>query len=342
MSGIESHIEPYSDVRNITGNDLTKRPRKGNYEPIDIKTFCFNADTIFPGNEKLAAQVIENGKNPGLGVRSLQKRGITGEGVKVAIIDQNLAQPFHPEYKDRLIEYSDMGTNQPATSGSMHGPAVASLLVGQSCGVAPGADLYFVAAPSWTGDSKYYAEALRWVIRVNLMLPKEDKIRAVSISAAPSGNGSPFTHNLEIWEEIVAEAKAAGILVLDCRSGCDTGIIAPGYYDPEAPDDINRFKTGFPQQPYTSKTNGIIFAPTSFRSTAEQYTSETPCYQYTGRGGLSWGIPYAVGVLALGWQVAPSLSNAEIIRLLFDSAHIDDAGNRIINPTVFIEEIESR
>ena len=130
--------------------------------------------------------------------------------------------------------------------------------------------------------------------------------------------------------------------MLDCRSGCDTGIIAPGYYDPEAPDDINRFKTGFPQQPYTSKTNGIIFAPTSFRSTAEQYTSETPCYQYTGRGGLSWGIPYAVGVLALGWQVAPSLSNAEIIRLLFDSAHIDDAGNRIINPTVFIEEIESR
>lgn len=340
--GVESYIEPYSDVRSIQGYAEAKTLREGNYAPEDIKTFWFNANTIFPGNEELAAQIIENGKNPGLGIRSLHERGVTGEGVKVAIIDQNLAQPYHPEYKDRLIEYTDVGTKQPETSGSMHGPAVASLLVGQNCGVAPGAGLYFAAAPSWTGDSKYYAEALRWIIEVNRTLPKEGKIRAVSVSAAPSGEGSPFTQNLEMWDEAVAEAQEEDILVLDCRAGYDTGIIASGYYDPEAPDDIARFKTGYPQQPAMGGRNGMIFAPTSFRTTAEQYTSGTASYQYTGQGGLSWGIPYAAGVLALGWQADPSLSNEEIIGLLFDSAYVDADGNKIINPTAFIAMIESR
>ena len=31
---------------------------------------------------------MENGKNPGLGIRALHGQGITGEGVSVAIIDE--------------------------------------------------------------------------------------------------------------------------------------------------------------------------------------------------------------------------------------------------------------
>lgn len=340
---IESYIEPYSDVRFIQGYAGTITPREGNYAPEDMKTFWFNTGTVFPSNDALAAQIIESGKNPGLGVRSLHELGIIGEGVNVAIIDQNLAQPYHIEYRDRLMEYTDMGTMQPKSEGSMHGPAVASLLVGQSCGVAPGAGLYFAATPSWTRDSKYFAEALRWIIEVNETLQKQDKIRAVSVSAAPSGEGSPFTENLEMWDEYVAKAQKAGILVLDCRVGNDTGIIVPGYYDPEAPNDVRRFKTGSPQQTSRGKMSGMIYVPTSFRTTAEQYTSlESESYQYTGQGGLSWGIPYAVGVLAVGWQVDPSLSNEEIIELLFESAFVDADGNKIIYPTAFIDAIQAR
>jgi hypothetical protein len=126
-----TYIVPYSDVRNFIQNET---PKEGNYDPEDIKTFWFNEDTVFPGCEDLAFEILEKGKNPGLGVRALHERGITGQGVKVAIIDQNLAQPFHLEYRDRIIEYFDVGTDQPPELGSMHGPAVASLLVGQSCG----------------------------------------------------------------------------------------------------------------------------------------------------------------------------------------------------------------
>jgi len=340
-NGKNTFIAPYSDVRKLPFVE-SETPQEGNYNLEDIKTFWFNTDTVFPGGEKVAVEVLEKGKNPGLGIRTLHERGITGKGIKVAIIDQNLAQPYHSEYADRIVKYKDVGTNQEANSGSMHGPAVVSILAGKSCGVAPDVEVYFAAAPSWNGDSAYFAKALRWIIEVNKELPKDDKIRVVSVSAAPSGSGSPFSKNQEQWDEAVAEAQKDGILVLDCRDGYDTGIIVPGYYDFDSPDDITLFKTGFPEHPYGGKEDNAIFVPTSFRTTAEQYNAGVESYQYTGQGGLSWGIPYAAGVLALGWQVDPALSNQEIIDLLFRTAYIDQNGNKIINPVKFIAEIETR
>ncbi len=338
----EGYLQPYSDVLVIKSLMAgVKATVTANYAPEDIITFRYNADTVFPGNEDLAAQIIENGKNPGLGIRALHEQGITGEGVKVAIIDQNLAQPFHPEFSAQLISYIDVGTNKANNNGSMHGPAVASLLVGQSCGVAPGADLYFAAAPSWTGDSAYYADALHWIIEQNKAMPDGEKIRVVSVSAAPSGDGSPFTKNLEEWDKAVAQAQAAGILVLDCRVGYDTGIILQGYYDPSAPDDVTLFKTGFPTSSF-GRMDGVIFAPTSYRTSAEAYSSGHNSYQYTGQGGLSWGIPYITGVLALGWQVDPSLTNEEIIALLFESAYTDADGNKVVNPPAFIDLVKAQ
>ena len=343
---VVSMIAPYSDVRQFPGlyvrNEENLVTSAGNFSPDDIMTFWFNEDTEFPGYESLAAEVLENGKNPGLGVRELNARGITGAGVNVAIIDQNLAQPFHPEFADNIAAYTDVGTGQAENRGSMHGPAVASLLVGQTCGVAPDAELYYAAAPSWTRDSAYYADALRWIIDVNRTLPADDKIRVVSISGAPSGEGSPFEENLEMWDAAVAEAQAEGILVLDCRIGYDTGIITPGYYDPSAPEDVTGFTVGYPNVEAGRMFTDTIYVPTSFRSTAEAYSPDHNTFQYTGQGGLSCGIPYAAGVLALGWQVDPSLTNDEIVTLLFDSAYTDGDGNKIIDPPAFIAAIESR
>jgi hypothetical protein len=336
-----THIAPYSDVRKVPFAKL-ETPKEGGFDPLDIKTFWFNAGTVFPGSEEIASEIYENGKNPGLGVRALHERGITGRGVKVAIIDQNLARPYHSEYRDRIIEYFDVGTDQPAESGSMHGPAVASLLVGQSCGTAPDAELYYAAAPSWTGDSAFYAEALRRIIEINQALPKGEKIRVVSVSAAPSGEGSPFSKNLSEWDEAVEEAQSEGILVLDCRNDNETGIVAPGYYEPDSPEDVSLFTTGFPQQPFGDKIDHAIFVPVSYRTTAEQYSSSCESYQYTGQGGLSWGIPYAAGVLALGWQTDPTLDNDEILALLFETAYTDKNGNKIIDPPAFIAKIEAQ
>ena len=51
-------------------------------------------------------------------------------------------------------------------------------------------------------------------------------------------------------------------------------------------------------------------------------------------------IPYCVGVMALGWQVAPALTNEEMLQTLLDTAAPNADGLRIIDPVHFIETLE--
>lgn len=218
-------VSEYDDVRFkiMTGLDLSKR--KGLPE-----TLSYNERTTWPDASRLPAgfdpkTVMENAKNPGLGVRALHKRGITGKGVNLAIIDQPLYLD-HPEYAGKIAAYV---TYCGFSVSSMHGPAVASLLVGADCGTAPDARVYYAATPSWTADAKYEAKALDWVIAENDKLPSDRKIRAVSISSAPSGPGSPFKKNTDMWDAACARAEKAGILIVDCEQ--TRGFVGPCRYD---------------------------------------------------------------------------------------------------------------
>jgi hypothetical protein len=326
-------VEEYQDVR---WGDLTQTKQDLSF-PL-ISTLWFNLDTKFGVHSDISKSVLEKGKNPGLGIRALHKRGITGKGVNVAIIDQNLCLN-HPEFKGKVVQYKDVGCNQPPNRGSMHAPGVLSLLAGNSIGTAPGVKVYFAAAPSWTADAKYQADALEWIIEVNQSLPQQSKIKVVSISAAPSGKGSPFTNNNEFWDLAVDKAKKQGMLILDCTQ--HNGIIGPCYYDINDPDDLDKCRVGWPGRPSSSVgPKNLIYVPCSLRTTAEEYLDGYPSFQYTGRGGLSWSIPYVAGVSALGWQIKPDLSANQIVELLFETAHTTNNGHKIINPAAFVDAVE--
>jgi subtilisin family serine protease len=329
-------IKPYEDIRAVFEKE--KVFEENEYNSDDIITFTFNEGTVLKGNEKLQDEIMSNGKNPGLGVRELHKEGITGKGINVAIIDQNLLL-HHPEFDGKITEYYDTGCEQESNSGSMHAPAVTSILVGDTIGVAPDAKVYFAAAPSWKGDSEFYSKGLYWIIEENKKLPDGEKIRVVSVSAAPSGEGSPFTKNMVMWDDAVQAAQDEGILVLDCRADEQTGIISSAFYDTDNPDDVSMCTGGFPTSPFVIESSHIG-VPTSYRTVAEEYSEGSPSYQYTGQGGLSWAIPYAAGVLALGWQINPTLDKDKIVQILFETCTIANDGSNIINPIAFIEAIE--
>ncbi len=334
-------LKAYDDVRafarmqtkvDVSSMDLT------NAGEI-IPSLWFNQKTKWP--EKMPKgcdprAILEAAKNPGLGVRALHAQGITGKGVAVAIIDQPLYQD-HPEFKGKVVMYKDFECN---SQSSMHGPAVTSLLVGESCGTAPGAKVYYAAAPSWLADAKYYADALNWIVSVNKDLPEGERIRVVSVSAAPSGPGSPFTKNGDLWDKAVANAEKEGILVLDCTT--DHGRISSCWYDAADPENVKRCTPGYPGMQASRTASDHICVPTSPRTSAEEYEKGDCSYQYTGRGGLSWSIPYAAGVLALGWQVDPDLAAEEAVDLLFESAYKYDAGNKIIDPPAFVSLVRTR
>jgi subtilisin family serine protease len=322
-------LAPFADVR---WKDVSGVP---GLTPGLIAELTFNKRTKWSSTDApVSRAVMEQGRNPGLGVRALHAAGITGAGVSVGIVDQNLCGD-HPEFTGRLVRYKDVGCN--TSEGSMHGPAVASLLVGRNIGTAPGARLYFAAAPSWTLDAKFQADALNWLLDVNASLRAQEKIRVISVSGAPSGPGSNFTRNNADWDAACDRAAKAGVLVLDCTA--HRGIIGPCYYDPEAPDDLSRVEAGFPGAGMVARADRIL-APSSRRTVAEEYAPGEYGYQYTGRGGLSWAIPYAAGVLALGWQVNPELTPERAVALLRQTACVN-GGVRIIHPAAFIEAVKA-
>jgi hypothetical protein len=304
-----------------------------------LPTLTFNKNTVWPSADKMPGdydpnKLLADAMNPGLGVRELHKQGITGKGVNVAIIDQPLIGE-HPEYAGKIKAYNDVGCGG---ANSMHGSAVASLLVGANCGTAPDARIYYVAAPSWTKDAAYQTKALDWIVEQNEKLPAGEKIWLVSVSGAPSGPGSPFEKNNAMWDEACSRAEKTGILVLDCTS--HHGFIGPCWYDANDPENVAKCKPGFPGMEMEIKP-GKLLVPASPRTTAEEYEKGKFGYQYCGRGGLSWAIPYCSGVLALGWQLRPELTPEQMRELLFKSAYVKENGAKIINPKEFIRLVRN-
>jgi hypothetical protein len=325
-------VKKFDDVR---GKDLSKINLRKTEDLIE--TLTFNEKTVWPKSSRMPdgsspEEILKNAMNPGLGIRELHKQGITGKGVNVAIIDQPLYLD-HPEFEGKIAAYYDTGCG---SESSMHGPAVASLLVGTNCGTAPDAKVYYAAAPSWTGDAAFYGKALDWIVEQNAALPAGKKIRVVSVSAAPLGRGSPFKKNNQMWDEACRRAEAAGILIL-CAG--ERGFIGPCWYDSRTPEDVSECKPGYPAIEKFMIRPETILAPASPRTTAEEQNRGDFGYIYYGSGGLSWTIPYCAGVLAMGWQIRPELGPEKMREILFRSAYTKGRA-KIIDPAEFIEMVK--
>lgn len=326
-------LEMFDDLRGIVlkneGGSLVEMDLSNKLEIL--KTCTFDTFTQWPSKDRMPKgfnpdEIIVKAQNPGLGIRSLHKQGIRGEGIKVAIIDQPLLLT-HCEYKDKVSKYMmiDCETAPP----QMHGASVASLLVGNNCGVAPGASLFYWAEPSWKRDYKQRTEALRQIINYNESKPDGEKIRVVSVSI---GFNEDF-RNLDLWKKTLDEAKKKNLIVIHCSMDM-YGVGCPSDKDP---DDASNYNICF----FAAKGKNriparFIYVPIDNRTTASYEGDEG--YVFWGRGGLSWGAPYLAGVIALGLQVDGTLTEEEIFGFLRDTGTPFNRGV-IVNPVKFIGKV---
>lgn len=327
--------------------------RWGNARKLDLRqraeilpALWFNQSTRWPAADKLPpgldpAAMLTNAMNPGLGVRELHRAGVTGQGVHVAIIDYDI-QGTHPEYANNLVEIQRINTKG---GPSMHGPAVASLLVGAHCGTAPGARLHFLVVPDGVADATHDAQALHWIIKRNEGVAPNERIRIVSVSSAPSGRAQFRFRNPELWDAAVRDAEAAGLLVIDGTE--HHGFLGPCNLDRSDPENPAKCRVIYARGA-ASFFKGRLLVPTGPRTTAEEYYRGENSYQYCGlqkdttfSSGSSWAMPYASGVAALGLQLRPELSAADLKRLLFESAYVLESGEKVINPKAFIAAVRS-
>jgi len=316
----------------------------------DMLYASFNTKTKFPQKlpeNFIPGKILELGKNPGLGIKGLHKQGITGKNIGVGIIDQALLAE-HAEYADRLRLYEEIHLRDSVAS--MHAPAVASIAVGKTDGVAPGADLYFIGQTngneSPTGvfefDLSYIAQSIDRLVEVNRQLPKDRKIRVISISLAMVSEWKGYEQAIEA----IKNANQAGIFVLtvDDKKFRVDGMGRHPLSDPENKDS---FSAGLM---FCGNKQGagadVLQVPMDSRTLADPNGKDV--YYFSRVGGQSWIIPWMAGLYALACQAYPDVTPE-----VFWAAALETADavsfkrggktytlEKVVSPTKLIEKIQ--
>lgn len=311
-------FNPASDQQwqvDLRSRDLSKLDLAGRAR--DLSFADFDSKTHWPATlpEGFApARLMDLGRNPGLGLRRVHEKGITGKGIGLAIIDQTLLVD-HAEYKDRLRHYEEIHV-VGGNGASMHGAAVSSIAVGRTVGVAPEADLYYIAeihgemaGRGFVFDFTWLAQSIDRILELNATLPPGKKIRVISISVG----WNPQQKGYQAVTAAVKRAKEQGVFIVSSSLEETFGLKFNGMgRDPLGdPDAAGSYAPGMFWQKYFVKTSGSIvknalLVPMDSRCTASP-TGEHD-YVFYREGGWSWSIPYVAGLYALACQVRPDVT----------------------------------
>jgi hypothetical protein len=328
----------------IRSTDLSESNLLNDYDKLINATF--DSKTIWP--DKLPddfnpEDIMEQYMNPGLNIRSLHENGITGKGVGIAIIDQPLLVD-HIEYKDQLKYYSERDTVN-TQDAAMHGAAVASIAVGKNVGVAPEADLYYIADDFSLikNDYSLLAESINKLLDINKSLPKENRIRVISISW---GYDAEEAKGSKALNKAYKRAEDEGVLVITTSLFMreDMEFFGLNKIPLSDPDDFNS---------YTKNLYGIntkkynISVPMNYRCTASPTGTED--YVVYCEGGKSWATPYVAGLYALVCQVKPDITYKEFWKLASATSVTSDGtyskenyeAYYIVDPIALLKKLEN-
>jgi hypothetical protein len=364
-------VNSLEDIKDNSGK-MTSDLRGYNLEKVELTkekgkllNSVFDSKTKWP--EKLPEgfnpeSFLEFHKNPGFGLKKLHEKGITGKGINIAFIDYALLVN-HQEYYDRVKMYEEIHYAQQ--EAQMHAPAVASIAAGKNTGVAPEADIYFIGSENYNVvnnkmemDFTYTSKAIERIIEINKTLPKEDKIRVLSISAGCQ----PGNKGYEEFIEAIKKAMKDNIFVITVNAfeayndkfyfyGLDSDSLTDkddiSSYKPtewkkwlSKVEHIDRLDKYYEEKINKDKPKEQLLIPIDAKTVASP-TGEKD-YVFYREGGWSWCMPYIAGLYALACQVKPDITPEEFWKKALetgDSKQIENYSGKIINPGRLIEEL---
>ncbi|BCJ93679.1 hypothetical protein acsn021_12480 [Anaerocolumna cellulosilytica] len=329
----------------IRSADLTQTDLSDELENLLLTTY--DSKTKWPDNLPEGFdpdKIMERCKDPGLGVRNLHKEGITGKNVGIAIIDQELLTK-HEEFAKQLKYYSENDFIKTKYPAAMHGAAVASIAVGKTCGVAPEANLYYIAENFITKDyTGRVAEDINELLDLNKTLKEEEKIRVISISWGAEEMESDGYKDLK---KAYQRANEEGVFVIT------TSLLEDDREDIKGVNFIGMEKTKL-----TDPNDFSTYGKTSWAEEMDFYKKDYLCIPMDNRcvaaptgindyaiyqsGGLSWSVPYLAGVYALACQVKPDINFNEFWKIALETAVANEKLDMIINPQGIIEKLKEQ
>lgn len=178
----------HEDIKDARNCDISSL----NLTNEQLHNLCIDNSTVLSDEQrKIVTEYTEKMKDPGLGIRQLHQQGLTGKGVKIAIIDMPLGE--HEEYSQNLIHLEDINSKEMGwTNAEMHSAAVASIAVGKNIGVAPDADLVYYSTANLSYDPKdieiYHQNIWAKIEELKHRPDSEEKIKVLEEMLQPNEN----------------------------------------------------------------------------------------------------------------------------------------------------------
>ena len=371
VTKLPSYDPAFPDVHqaDVRGGDLSDMDLRDRF--TDLMHAIFDDRTIWPADLPDGfdpKQMMTLGRNPGLRVRELHQRGITGKGIGIGIIDTPLYVD-HVEYRDRLRLYEEIHCHHE--TATTHGTKMTTVAVGKTTGVAPEADLYFIGVWHYTGsrgalgerliefDGQWIAKSIDRLLEINRTLPPDRKIRVISRSGQCVG---PVKGSEEIVRAIERATKE-GVFVINCSLEDTHNLAFHGLgRDPlKDPDDVQSYGPGLWWREEFFRGGGRsghdrmqnaeppwLMVPMGSRCTASPCGPEN--YGFYESGGWSGCVQYLAGLYALACQVKPTVTPEEFWSVGLETGKtitIDKDGKtyqfgKIVDPVALVRTLEGK
>ncbi len=263
---------------------------------------------------------------PAIGVPEVWAAGYRGMGIKVAIVDTGI-DPDHPDFAGRIVagasfvdgDYRDENGHGTHVAGIVAGSGAAS--GGRYRGVAPEASVYVarVLDRDGSGAMSGVMAGVEWAVDQGV------QVINLSLGGAGSSDGQDalsLTCNAAVARGIVV-CVAAGNAGPGSRTigapGAAADVITVGAVDRQ--DQVARFSARGPTADGRPKPD-ICFPGVDIVSTrAAGLAPGTPVDDhYTTLSGTSMATPHASGVAALLLQAVPTITPAEVKKVLMETA----------------------
>ena len=261
-----------------------------------------------------------------IGAPQVWQQGITGSGIKVAIVDTGI-DPNHPDFANRIAQMKDF-TGQGAADNHGHGTHVAGIIGGTGAssggkyrGVAPECQYYTakVLRGDGSGSTSDVMAGVEWAVQqgaqvINLSLGSDgacDGTDALSVLCdAAVGKGVVMC--------IAAGNAGPGASTVG-SPGCAKSVITIGATTKS--DQVASFCSRGPTSDGRVKPDVCFPGANIVACRALGTLMGTPVNQfYTSASGTSMATPHAAGTCALLLQAKPGLPPQQMKDLLMNTA----------------------
>ncbi|MGD6993043.1 S8 family peptidase [Sutcliffiella horikoshii] len=260
---------------------------------------------------------------PQIGTHTAWEAGLTGEGIKVAVLDSGI-DPTHPDIAPQLDEAISFVPGEEVQDKNGHGTHVASTILGtgaasegQHKGVAPDARLLVgkVLGDNGSGLASWIIEGMEWAAQ---------NADVVNMSLG-STVGSDGTDPMAQAVNTLTEEHGTLFVIAAGNAGAEGSVGSPGAADAaltigavDKNDQLAWFSSKGPRLGDMALKPDVSAPGVGIMAARSQYSSGTGSYK--SLNGTSMATPHVAGAVAILLQQNPEATPQELKETLMNTA----------------------